>query len=100
MIATTTFVPNPDFAREVQRSEDLQKAVDEAAAKVADAAKAIAPVDTGALQASIHVVTGKDGEAEVIADVPYAVFVEFGTINDTAQPFLRPAADSVIGLGG
>lgn len=83
---------------------------------VVDEAKAICPVDTGALQASIHA-TVADGDKTVVgtiaADVPYAAFVEYGTGRRgasspgagpypytlswpgmVAQPFLRPALDT------
>ncbi len=53
-------------------------------------ASARAPVDTGALRDSIHAEPGK-----VVVEVPYAAFVEYGTSDTPAQPFLRPAADTV-----
>ena len=54
-------------------------------------AKEITPVDTGRLRNSItHNVDGK--EVYVGTNVEYAPHVEYGTIKQKAQPFLRPAA--------
>lgn len=65
-------------------------AVDELGQEVALDAEQRAPVDTGALQDSISYADGA-----VTADVPYAPFVEYGTSDTPAQPFMRPAADTV-----
>jgi len=62
------------------------------AAEVEQAAKARAPVLTGALRDSIHTETDSEG-ARVGTSIPYAAPVEFGTSDTPAQPFLRPAAD-------
>lgn len=54
-------------------------------------AKQIVPVDTGRLRNSItHAVEGKD--VFVGSATSYAAHVEYGTIKQKAQPFLRPAA--------
>lgn len=54
-------------------------------------AKEIVPVDTGRLRNSItHEVDGK--EVFVGSATEYAPHVEYGTIHQKAQPFLRPAA--------
>jgi HK97 gp10 family phage protein len=54
-------------------------------------AKEITPVDTGRLRNSItHEVDGK--EVYIGTNVEYAPHVEYGTIKQKAQPFLRPAA--------
>jgi HK97 gp10 family phage protein len=57
-------------------------------------AKRIAPVDTGRLRSSISSQVGP-GQlptyAEVGTNVNYARFVEFGTKNMKAQPYLIPA---------
>lgn len=61
--------------------------------KIVNRAKRIAPVDTGALEASIHSESSDDGHF-VIADTEYAAFVELGTSKQAAQPYLRPALQS------
>lgn len=66
---------------------------------VKDLAVQLAPVDTGALRESIHVEAGdREGVYQVVASVPYAVHVEFGTHRAAAQPFLTPAVQHVRAL--
>lgn len=59
-------------------------------------AKRLVPVDTGRLRDSITADT--QGEAsrtvatgDIVADAPYAGFVEFGTVRMAPQPYMRPA---------
>jgi len=64
------------------------------AEKIVTSAKEKAPVDTGALQASItH--KGLDGSyrqgAIVFTPTEYALYQEFGTVKMKAHPFMRPA---------
>lgn len=78
-----------------------KKAAAEALAILADEMRARAPVDTGALRDSIEVepptgnfpggrvIVGGNGAA---GSTFYGVFVEFGTVYQPAQPFMRPAA--------
>lgn len=77
-----------------QRAEAaVQAVVAEYATLIAREAQANAPVDTGALRASIHAELGRLA-ARVVAgggDVDYAAFVEFGTSRMAAQPYLFPA---------
>lgn len=64
-------------------------AVDVLGQEVAGGAQRMAPVDTGALRDSIFAEHGR-----VVATVEYAPFVEYGTSDTDAQPFMRPAADT------
>ena len=57
---------------------------------VADLARAYVPVDTGRLRDSITA-----GPTGVTSDVEYAGFVEYGTSDMPAEPYMRPAADTV-----
>jgi len=66
----------------------------EKARQVADEATSMAPVKTGRLASSISANGSGDGWV-VRADAPYAAFVELGTRYQAAQPFLRPAIQSV-----
>jgi HK97 gp10 family phage protein len=53
---------------------------------------------TGALRASIEADLEHDASGFagiVVAQVPYAAFVEFGTSRQRAMPFLREALESV-----
>lgn len=52
-------------------------------------ANRLVPVDTGQLRDSITIDLR---ENSIVAEEDYAVFVEFGTINQSPQPFLGPAA--------
>lgn len=71
------------------------KAVAETARAVADAAKGRVPVDTGALQASIQAASaGASYQWVVTANTAYALFVEYGTGNGPAQPYMVPSAES------
>lgn len=61
-------------------------------------AKALAPVDTGNLRASIGMTVTGDGRngtmrVEVGPTAHYAAYVELGTSRMRAQPYLRPATD-------
>lgn len=76
---------------EVQRNlekvgEDIKEAARQgvmtAAENIAEEARALCPVDTGRLQASIDYRLNWSGEtvsAEIFADTEYAGYVEFGT---------------------
>lgn len=50
------------------------------------------PVDTGALRRSIRLsLEDSNLKAVVKTNVPYAKFVEYGTIRQKAQPYMRPS---------
>lgn len=81
------------FARAAAIGEAAANAAtDDLATQVASDAASRAPVDTGTLRDSII----HDG-GRVYTDVEYAPFVEYGTSDMPAQPFMRPAADTVDG---
>ena len=75
--------------------EGLQKYIEKAALTLEKNAKQNCPVDTGKLRASITTEVG-NLEAEVGTNVEYALYVEFGTSKQSAQPFMRPALDKAI----
>ena len=60
------------------------------AMKVRDTARDLVPFDTGRLHDSIAVVD-RGLATDIVADAPYAGFVEFGTVRMAPRPFLRPA---------
>lgn len=64
------------------------------ATAIAKKARELVPVDTGDLRNSIHVQNDKLGSI-VIAGTDHAAAVEYGTIKQEAQPYMRPAAASV-----
>lgn len=55
-------------------------------------AKALAPVDTGALSGSIKADV-EQFSATIAPHTEYAAYVELGTYKMRAQPYMRPAAD-------
>jgi len=67
-------------------------------------AKVYCPVDTGALSTSITHVTEQDESGQICgyvgSDKDYAIYPEFGTEYQVAQPYLRPAVDEVVSSGG
>jgi HK97 gp10 family phage protein len=85
----------------------LKYGVPEAAMLMVQEAKALVPVDTGALQASIHAETLEESDNRLVqavtADRPYARRIEYGFVgadslgrvyHQAAQPYMRPAFDS------
>ena len=60
-------------------------------------AKEYAPVDTGRLRNSItHEAAPDEGAVYIGTNVEYGVYQEFGTVNQTGTPFLRPAVENHI----
>lgn len=67
--------------------------------KVLASAKRQCPVDTGRLRSSLVEEMHRDDQGlyELIGtDVEYAPDVEFGTLKQQAQPFLRPALNEAV----
>lgn len=94
------FIPNPAVEALLAVNPLMGSAMEDIAEEIADKATSAAPRDTGALADSIEggaVLEGGTWKARVVAEVDYAAYVEFGTSDTPAQPFLRPAADEVAG---
>ena len=105
----------------LEQAKGVAEAVNRAALEVEGQARALAPVDTGALANSITMkpATANSGEitAEVYTDKEYAAFVEYGTgqrgaataqsqplngsiaygdnAGQVAQPYMKPALEQV-----
>ncbi|WP_226040844.1 HK97-gp10 family putative phage morphogenesis protein [Natrinema sp. DC36] len=80
-------------------NDELEARVQEVALETEADARRRAAVDTGNLRASIeHEVESKRDsvKATVGTNTEYAPFVEFGTVHQEAQPFLRPAVDTTL----
>ncbi len=73
----------------------VERELTDAASDIEKNAKAITPVDTGRLRASITADV-KGLEANIGTDVEYAHFVHDGTYKMPARPFLFSAADSIL----
>lgn len=74
-------------------------AMGKALGDISAGAKNRAPVDTGALKNSISTEMQRKGgtlRGEVGPTVHYGHYVELGTSQNRAQPYLRPATDAVI----
>ena len=80
----------------------LQQVLANGTFRLAERARELAPVRTGHLLASIYPDVGEIEEQneafhplQVVADTPYASFVEFGTSKMEARPFLGPAVEEI-----
>lgn len=82
-------VDSQALGRVVAEVKDIH--VREIAEDILAESQRLVPVDSGRLKRSGKVVETDDG-FEVVYDAPYAAYVEHGTINSPAQPFLTPAA--------
>lgn len=70
----------------------LKKTLGGIAESVRKDAANIVPVDSGALQNSLFSQVADDGLTAIVgATQDYAAFVELGTSQQVAQPYLRPA---------
>ena len=78
-----------------------EKILNDAATQIASLAFQLCPKDTWALAESIAIETysghrpGFGVAKRVVVGMFYAPFVEFGTSNSPAQPFLMPAFEAV-----
>ena len=69
-------------------------ALNRAALSTEAEAKQLAPVDTGLLRNSIQATktaTKADLKSETSVAAEYGVYVELGTVHQSAQPFISPA---------
>ena len=73
----------------------VEDAIQQGAELVAERARMRAPIETGALKASIHTELEHNGYSVVAgdSDVFYGHLVEHGTSHSAAQPFLVPALE-------
>lgn len=95
------FELDPGVVAALARSKEMGDLTLAQARAVADKAREIAPVDTGAYRASIRAepVTSRRRTryARVVADDPKAAWVEFGTSRHRARAPLRRATEAVFG---
>lgn len=70
----------------------MRTVVYKVAALVSAEAKRFSPIDTGRLRASIHIEPVDELSYQVITNVYYGIYQEFGTSKMKAHPYMRPAA--------
>lgn len=75
--------------------EAVSAIVRKAAFDVEANAKSVVPVDTGKLKNSISSEFPSQTKAIIAPHTEYAVYVEYGTRKQRAQPYMRPAAEKV-----
>jgi HK97 gp10 family phage protein len=88
-----SFIPNPFLQQELEHDPEVQHNIKEVAEAVADYARSIVPVDTGELHDSIEVVEVEGGWA-VQVGTDHWLFIEFGTSEIAAEPFMRPSIEA------
>lgn len=76
----------------VQAPDMAQKVLEEAGNDIADGMRERVPIKTGRLYMSIQVQSYRGKVVVGPVDVPYALYVEYGTSRMAAQPYMRPAA--------
>lgn len=92
----------PSYAKLIRKSGDINalarmqrakvsRALAESAEVAGSLARQLVPVRTGALKASIFVSQTGDLRFEIGAGTDHVLPVEFGTVYQDAQPFIRPA---------
>ena len=80
--------------------QKLNKELKKQGLKILRRSKKLAPVDTGRLRTSIALETVENMNGlisiKIGSNVTYAEKVEFGTVKQPSQPFLRPAIDQIV----
>ena len=88
-MSDVTFNNNADEVLE-EFHEQINVALETIGLAAEGYAKRLCPVDTGRLRNSVSHATD-DKAAYIGTNVDYAVYVEMGTVNTPAQPYLKPA---------
>lgn len=76
---------------------NISEVLNEGAASAVSIGKQLAPVDTGFMRDNItqtDEATPNSLRSAIESGADYSVFVEYGTINQDAQPFFTPAFES------
>lgn len=93
MATKVTIIIPQEFVRSMQ--EFLMKTGEESAEEIKELAKELVPVNTGKLRDSIKI--EKEGSDFIIgSDEEYSGFVEYGTLHQSPQPFMRPALNDIV----
>jgi HK97 gp10 family phage protein len=73
--------------------EKAEKKLESIVKQAVEDMRELAPVDTGELRNSIGYTNLSNGDKilfEIMADAPYAAYVEYGTSRRSAHPFMGP----------
>ncbi|MFE4991425.1 HK97 gp10 family phage protein [Streptomyces mirabilis] len=73
------FQPDEAAIASLVHEQFVQDDLHERASRVVSAAQANAPSETGRYRNSIHAEDGPDGSVLIVSDVPYAIYIEYGT---------------------
>ena len=92
---SSSFVLNPLLEREIRAEAGVHRLVDDRADAALEYAEEHVAVESGELKASLHLEDAPDGGRRLVAGTDHWQYVEFGTIDDPAQPYLRPASQAV-----
>lgn len=87
----TVFVMNPAYPAQIKVDPGVGAMMMEVGAEALAFAQDHAPVETGALKASLTLEHVSGNVARVSVNVDYWLFPEYGTVNMPAEPYLRPA---------
>ena len=87
------FIPNPLAGLIAKKMAEPH--VEDVAEEGLELAKAHVPVDTGELQASLHIEDTEDGGKRIVVGTDHWQFPEFGTSTMAAQPYMRPIIDEL-----
>jgi HK97 gp10 family phage protein len=84
-----------EFSRyDTETRVEVRKVVKASATRIRKAAQGRVPVDTGEMKKRIRAKYASDGlSAEIAPQSSLAHFVEFGTVQARAQPFMAPTAE-------
>lgn len=95
MATRVVFEPGFERAVLIEATPGLRALLARLGNRVLSVAVALCPVDTGRLRSSIEMVFVGVLAVRVGTNVEYALYVEMGTRDSPAQPFLRPALASL-----
>ena len=73
-----------------QKKRQVDTELQTTALEIETGAKKRCPVDTGRLRSSIHH-RGRDLDYEILTDVHYGKYIEYGTSKMGAKPYMFPA---------
>jgi len=78
-------------------SDNVQEQLEDAAQQIVLAAKQYAPIRTGLLMSSIDAVVLAELTVQIVCNVPYAMYQEFGTSRIMPRLFITQALNENLG---